>query len=233
MVKAVLFDWFNTLARYDPPREELHSNLLREFGIDISPHQLIPGLLAADKFFFSETARSPIPKRSPDEQFQLYLRYGEIMFGKVKLNLDKKLVSRIVAKWPEMQRQMHFVLFEDVLATLELLRADKLIFGLLTNATRNAVSVQDKLGLKPYMSFTVTSEEAGVEKPDPAIFLMALEKTGLKASEAVYVGDQYEIDVVGARAAGIKPIMIDRYDLYPEVKDCPRIRNLSELKAYL
>jgi putative hydrolase of the HAD superfamily len=233
VVRAVFFDWFNTLARYEPPREELHSKLLSEFGVTVSPRVLMPGLLAADKFYFSESVRLPWQKRPPDEQARLYLRYGEIMFEKVGLSLDKKLLSQVIRRWPELQRQMHFALFEDVIAALDSLKGDRLVIGMVTNATREAIAVREKLGLQPYLNFAITSEEAGVEKPDPGIFLLALEKAGVKASEAVHVGDQYEIDVAGARGAGIKPIMIDRYDLYPDVKDCPRIRSLSELRAYL
>jgi len=73
----------------------------------------------------------------------------------------------------------------------------------------------------------------GADKPEPAIFLAALERAGVNAAEAVHVGDQYKLDVVGARGVGINPILIDRYDLYPEVSDCPRIRSLTELAQYL
>ena len=58
---------------------------------------------------------------------------------------------------------------------------------------------------------------------------MALERAGVRASEAVYVGDQYETDVVGARGGGINPVLIDRYDLLTKVSDCPRIHSLTEL----
>ena len=37
MIKAVFFDWFNTLARYEPPREQIHSEALREFGFEVPP----------------------------------------------------------------------------------------------------------------------------------------------------------------------------------------------------
>jgi putative hydrolase of the HAD superfamily len=79
----------------------------------------------------------------------------------------------------------------------------------------------------------VTSEAVGFPKPDARIFKAALEKTGVEGKEAVFVGDQYRIDVVGARNAGIQPILIDRYDLYPDIKDCPRIRTLPEIEKYL
>jgi len=90
-----------------------------------------------------------------------------------------------------------------------------------------------KLGLEPYLDFVVTSEEAGADKPNPPIFQAALRQARVDASEAIHVGDQYKIDVVGARGVGINPILIDRYDLYPELSDCPRIRNLTELAKYL
>jgi len=127
----------------------------------------------------------------------------------------------------------NFVLFDDVLSTLATLKQQKLILGLLTNATRDMVSVYHKLGLEPYLDFVVTSEEVGSDKPKPPIFLAALDRAGVNASEAAHIGDQYEIDVVGARGAGIKPILIDRYDIYPEVSDCPRFHSLTELAEYL
>jgi putative hydrolase of the HAD superfamily len=79
----------------------------------------------------------------------------------------------------------------------------------------------------------VTSKEVGSNKPEPPIFLAALDRAGVSASEAVYVGDQYDTDVVGARGVGIKPILIDRYGLMPEVSDCPRIRSLPEVMEHI
>ena len=62
---------------------------------------------------------------------------------------------------------------------------------------------------------------------------IALEKARVKPEEAVHVGDQYKLDVMGARGVGITPILIDRYDVYPKVSDCPRIQSLSQLAEYL
>jgi FMN phosphatase YigB (HAD superfamily) len=49
----------------------------------------------------------------------------------------------------------------------------------------------------------------------------------------MYVGDQYQIDCVGAERAGMKGILLDRGDYFQEVTNCPRIRSLTELTAYL
>jgi putative hydrolase of the HAD superfamily len=68
----------------------------------------------------------------------------------------------------------------------------------------------------------------GVEKPDPRIFRMALERMGIEPEDAVYVGDVYEIDVVGARAAGMRAYLIDPLMRLGHL-DCDRIASLTEL----
>ena len=54
MIKAVFFDWFNTLARYEPPREELQAQAMQEFGIHISPQKVFHSLLVADQALYEE-----------------------------------------------------------------------------------------------------------------------------------------------------------------------------------
>ncbi|MCI4327587.1 MAG: HAD family hydrolase [Thermoplasmata archaeon] len=79
--------------------------------------------------------------------------------------------------------------------------------GIVTN--NHTVEQREKLeatGLAPWIDFLLTSEDAGFEKPDPAIFRMALERAGAAPVDAVMVGDRWEADVVGARAAGIRPV---------------------------
>jgi putative hydrolase of the HAD superfamily len=87
--------------------------------------------------------------------------------------------------------------------------------------------------LADYLDFILTSGEVGSSKPQPKIFLTALQRARVPASEAVHVGDQLDIDIAGARGAGIKPILLDRSDLFPEVTDCPRIHSLSEVAQHL
>ena len=70
-------------------------------------------------------------------------------------------------------------------------------------------------------------------KPETIIFATVLKQVELTASEAIYIGDQYEVDVLGARRAGMKAILIDRYNLASPVKDCLHISNLSDVIKYL
>ncbi len=233
MLKAVFFDWFNTLAHYHPPREELESQALQELGIRASPEKIRPGLLMADRDYFEENALSPVQKRTPEEQAKVYTRYQRTVLTEAGVNAPEDLLLKIMRRLQQLCRGMNFVLFDDVLPTLERLKEPKLTLGLITNLNRDMGPICHQLGVEPYLDFTVTSEEAGADKPQPPIFLLALERAGVNPSEAVHVGDQYKLDVIGAREVGITPMLIDRSDSYPEVNDCPRIRSLTELAGNL
>lgn len=233
MIKAIFFDWFNTLARYEPPREELHSQALRKFGIEVSPEKILPGVLTADMYFFGENANSPVEKRDRKERTEVYTRYQKIILSEAGVKADQELLAKVMNKVEQLFKGITFTLFDDVLSTLETLKEQRFTLGLLTNLAQDMSPLCHKLGLESYLDFVVTSQQVGADKPEPPIFLAALDRAKVEASQAVHVGDQYKLDVVGARGVGINPILIDRYDLYPEVSDCSRIRDLTELAQYL
>jgi len=81
-------------------------------------------------------------------------------------------------------------------------------------------------GLADYFEFVVDSAELGVEKPDPRIFHAATGRLELPPAACAYVGDIYEIDVLGARAAGLTPILISNGEAPDGIA---RISALSEL----
>jgi putative hydrolase of the HAD superfamily len=74
----------------------------------------------------------------------------------------------------------------------------------------------------------IDSGVVGVSKPDPAIFLLALARLGVEPARAVHVGDTPAADVEGARAAGVRPVLVDPFDLHPEA-GCTRVPSLAGL----
>ena len=78
----------------------------------------------------------------------------------------------------------------------------------ISNADGRVRGLLEVAGLLPHLEFVVDSAEVGLEKPDPRIFQAAAERLALDPSVCAYVGDIYEIDVVGASGAGMKPILI-------------------------
>ena len=233
MFKAIFFDWFNTLARFEPPRQELYSQAFRQFGIELPPKTIMQGILTADRYYFEENSKSPVGKRSPEEQTKVYLHYPNAILTEAGIKAPQDIPLKIIKIVLSQFKGVTFVLFDDVLSTLKTLKEQSFILGLLTNLTQNVVPIYCSLGLEPYLDFVVSSGEVGVDKPAPRFFYAALEKAKVEPQEAIHVGDQYKLDVVGARGVGITPILIDRYDLYPEVTDCPRIHALPEVTRYL
>ncbi len=233
MIKAVFFDWFNTLAHYHPPREELERQALQELGFTVSPQVVSRGLYLADKNFYEENARLPIRQRSPEEQARIYAGFQLTILQEASITPKQDLVLKLMSRMRELNATMKFILYDDVLPTLKAVKGRKLTVGLLTNLQREIDSMCRELGIASYIDFTVTSGEVGADKPQAPIFLKALELAKIKPQEAIHVGDQYNNDVKGARAVGIVPLLLDRTNLYPEITDCPRIQSLIEVTKYL
>ena len=101
-----------------------------------------------------------------------------------------------------------------------------------SNANGAIESLLGRLGLSRFFAHVVDSTVVGVEKPDPRIFEIALETAGARAATTLHVGDLYHVDVLGARAAGVRPMLLDPASLYSDA-DCPRVRSLDELASSL
>ncbi len=122
------------------------------------------------------------------------------------------------------------VIEPDTTAVLGALRARGYALGVVSNADGRVEADLHRRGLGAYLTTVVDSSRVGVEKPDPAIFGHAVAALGGPPAAGVYVGDVYAIDVLGARSAGLHPILIDPLGRYPRATfDCPRIRGLGEL----
>ncbi|HEY51351.1 MAG TPA: HAD-IA family hydrolase [Dehalococcoidia bacterium] len=231
MIKAVFFDLYHTLLGYDPPREELQANALRESGIEVNPETLRRPMVVADEYIYQEHSRVPLGRRSREDQMAVWMQYERILLREAGIEADDQLIREQVGKMR--QFNLHQVLFDDVLPALNEVRKRGLITGLISNVDQDITSLLDKLELTPLLQVVVTSLDTGFNKPKPEIFQEAVKRAGVQPHEAIYVGDQYQIDVVGANQAGLKGILIDRADYFADVADCPRLQNLRQLSEHL
>ena len=122
------------------------------------------------------------------------------------------------------------VLFPDAMPTLEALRAAGFTLGLITNGSVGMQSRKlESLALRPLFDTVLISDAEGVHKPDPEIFRRALERLGVDAAQACYVGNHPDVDVAGARAAGVKAIW-RRDPFFPDPDEADAvIEELAEL----
>ncbi len=231
MIKSVFIDFYDTVVDLDPPRQELQARACSEFDITIDTSGIPRGYFIANDFLSRENARQSIQKRSTEELQNFWEEYESIVLKHAGVEVPRELAFQIFSRMRQLDRR--FVLFDDVLPAVKMLKDRGLILGLISNLNRTLDSYCNELGLTPYIDFTLVSYEVGEEKPHPKMFLTALERAGVGQSEAIHVGDQYQSDVIGARGVDIKPLLLDRLGFWEDVNDCQRIRSLTEIVDYL
>ena len=231
MIKAISFDFYNTLVRFWPPLDEIQQASCKELGLSVSKPAIDQGYAVADAYFNQENETHPLALRTDEERQVFFTRYEQIILENAGVSVSADLAQRI---WEiAMFVPKDFIAFEDVIPALKALHSQGYRLGILSNLRRDMGLLCNRLGLTPYLDFCVSSAEAGAEKPHRPIFLAALEKMAATPGEAVHVGDQYRSDVLGARAVGMHPILIDRRGWNTKISDCPRIANLLELDELL
>jgi putative hydrolase of the HAD superfamily len=119
---------------------------------------------------------------------------------------------------------------DGAVEALDALRARGYRMAVISNADGRVRGLLETAGLTGHLEFVVDSAEVGLEKPDPRIFHEATDRLGLAPSACAYVGDIYEIDVVGALRAGLEPILIGDGPAPPDVR---RVADLDGLLTLL
>ena len=121
----------------------------------------------------------------------------------------------------------------DVAPALAALRDRGLRLVVVSNANGRLRHLFDRVDLTKWFDHVLDSHEWGVEKPDPRLFQLALEQSRANAASTVHIGDLYHVDVMGARAAGLREgVLFDMAGLYDDV-DCPRVASLSDLVEWI
>ncbi|XP_010879353.2 haloacid dehalogenase-like hydrolase domain-containing protein 3 [Esox lucius] len=125
--------------------------------------------------------------------------------------------------------------YPDSVRTLESISSLGLRQGVVSNFDKRLEGILQGCGLLSHFSFLLTSEEAGIAKPDPAIFQQALEKCGFPAASVAHIGDHYVNDYLTSRSLGLHGYLLDRQgrNKFPDVPPLHRLKTLDELPARL
>jgi putative hydrolase of the HAD superfamily len=223
-VDTLLLDAGGVLVR---PRFERVAQALRSRGVRVEA----AALAAAEPRAKRALDRPPSPGLATDAQ-RGWL-YFNLVLAEVGIarSGDTDAALAEVKAWHDRHNLWDDVP-EGVRESLERFRGAGLRLAVVSNSNGTLRPALDRLGLGAAFDVVLDSAVEGVEKPDPRLFLLALQRLGAEARTAVHVGDIYHVDVVGARAAGVRPVLLDEAGLYEGV-DCPRVRSLGELAAHL
>ncbi len=129
----------------------------------------------------------------------------------------------------------HMIVYDSVIPLFEDLKVNQILIAICTDLTAHIQHRKlHRLGIDSYVDFIVTSEETGVEKPHPHMFLACLEKMSLKQNQVLYIGDSFKKDILGAIQIGIKPIWLDREGIKRENREMNycHVTNFAEIQKY-
>ncbi len=231
VIKAVFFDMYNTLAGFEPSRFEVQSRVCAEFGIELTEEGVVKGYAAADAYMTEQNISNPIRLRDSEARDRFFAEYERLVIKGSGVDVTPEQALPI---WLKVMATPHKLApFEDVVPVLQELRDRGLKVGMISNIDEDGTELARGLGLADYLDLTVTSQDVGAEKPDPAVFQAALDKAAATAVEAMHVGDQVSSDIDGALAVGISPVLLDRDGNHRGYDRCPRIESLTELPGLI
>jgi putative hydrolase of the HAD superfamily len=195
-VRAVLFDAGNTLLFLDYAR--MAAAVGAALGLPLTGPGLARGAAAASR-------RMEEPRATDRERATAFL---EALFLEAGVPFERLTAVRETLGRLHVERHLWSGIAADTHDALARLRAAGLRLGVVSNSDGRVEEALRAAGLLGYFDVIVDSAVAGVEKPDPAIFRPALEALGVPPEDTLYVGDLYEVDVVGAQAAGIPAVLL-------------------------
>jgi len=219
MIGAVLFDAGHTLLEFD---YALLTAQLTARGHDVTEARVTEAERRARIALDTEQANQPARAKLGAGR---YLRY---LLGGLGISSDEE-VAAITAWRRAFNLPIGLCHQADAQAVeaLTRLRAAGLVTGVISNSNGSVRQALERAGLAPLLDFVIDSTVVGIAKPDPRVFALGLQAAGVNAHEAVYVGDSYFVDVVGARGAGLGAVLFDPGGVWG-ARDCPRAAGLSE-----
>ena len=215
-LQAVLFDAGNTLLFLDHPR--MAAAVGAALGLPLTGPMLAAGAAVASRAMEA-------PRVDDRARATAYL---EALFLQAGVPADRLLEVRACLAALHGERHLWSGTAGDTHDALSRLRAAGLRLGVVSNSDGRVEEALEAASLRQYFEVVVDSTLVGVEKPDPAIFRAALDALEVPPAAALYVGDLYEVDVVGARAAGIPAVLLVPPGL-PRPEGCATVGSLEEL----
>jgi len=230
--RGVFFDVGDTLLAPHPSFLELFALILQEQGYPLTPAEVEEALQAVGRSVSEVIAQSGDQRwstsREKSRAFWSRL-YGAMLDNRGIPDPEGTIFEALYGRFTSYES---YRLFPDVVPTLEACRNAGLRMAVVSNFEEWLEGMLVEFRVAPFFDCLVISGKEGVEKPDPAIFRLALNRTGLKAAEVAFVGDHPKLDVAAANELGMTGVLVDRWDRYGDFVG-PRVRDLLGLLPLL
>lgn len=229
-IEIVFFDAGETLLRPYPSFPELLSQICGEHGYDVAPERAneVQQRLAPHLVELAEETGIDKPSLDPEHSRIFWTHLYRRITGELGIE-DEALVETLFTRF---SHPSSYKLFDDALPCLLELQRRGFRLGLISNFEGWLQEMLVEFEVGHLFEVSVISGFEGMEKPDPGLYSLALERAGVSGASTMHIGDSPKMDVEPARAAGMTPVLLDRYNRYPDAPE-PRVSSLTEVPSVL
>jgi HAD superfamily hydrolase (TIGR01549 family) len=230
-IRTIFFDAGFTLLRASPSIIEICQDVCRQLGLHLHTSQLAKQLPEAEAYLLETVKANRRVWASEQDIRSIWSGYYTALLRPFIEEDNDALLERCAQEIiNEFGQHTRWELFPDVLPTLQELQGKGFTLGIISDWGIDLAPIIYGLDLPRYFDCLIISAITRYAKPEPGLYESALQRAEAIADYAIHIGDSYIHDVLGARAVGITPILIDRPGkLRPEDVDCLLIHDLREV----
>jgi putative hydrolase of the HAD superfamily len=227
-IRAIFYDLDGTLRMNLPNGWHAFADFAQEFGLHSSPEDRLR-IARWEHYYFAESPEIRSDRISFTDSPSFWENYSRRQLAVLGAAPEQsaELAPKLNQRMTEEYRPRD-IIPDDLVETLARLREQGYLLGVLSNRSESFSGYLAERGLGEFFSLAIFAGEAGMYKPEPGVFHYLLEKAGVLAEESVYVGDNYFADVVGARGAGMNPVLLDVNNLF-DAPGCPVIQSHRQI----
>jgi len=232
-IKAILFDFDGTLRHHLPTGGEVFSDYLISLGLAITGEDRRRAAVWEHYYFANSPEIQADHKKFNGEEEGFWFNFGYRRMA--ALGCPANIIPELGPKVSDYMRDYYKPVVwvpDETHTVMPELRQAGYILGVVSNRDNPYQDEIDELGMGDYFHFSLAGGEVKSWKPDPGIFYAALERADATAQQTLYIGDNYFADVVGARHAGLQPVLYDPKGLFHE-PGCPVIASFDDLIGLL
>src|SRR5437588_12697387 len=207
--RAVFFDVGETLLAPHPSFNELFSEIMGGLGYEVTPDDAEEALATVAPSVSEVIGKTRTTWSTSREESRRFWRslYSAML---AHWGIDDSSGAIFDVLYGRFTSYESYRLFPDVIPTLTACRGADLTLGIVSNFEEWLEGMLIEMEVAPFFDVMVISGKEGIEKPDPAIFRLALERLGMAPEEVVFVGDHPRVDVAAATRIGMTGVLADR-----------------------
>jgi putative hydrolase of the HAD superfamily len=224
-ITDVFFDLDHTLWDFERNSALTYQMLFERFEVEVSLERFLEHYVPLNLLFWKAFREGRISKEK--------LRYERLktVFERMAFPVSDRQIHQLSEAYIEnLSTQTH--LLPNCVEVLQYL-SGRYKMHIITNGFEEVQARKLKnSGIEHYFVEVVNSDRAGVKKPDPRIFNMAIEAAGIRPESGIMIGDSFEADILGARSVGLRALHFNVHN-EPVHDVCPIIRDLGQIRGYL